>query len=327
MSAGPETSDRGPVMITGAAGFVGRHVIAALLAAGREPGDIVGVARREDRRQGSAVRFIDADIEDGAAMRAAISRERPSAIIHLAAIAAPSAARADAARAWRVNFTAVSELADIILAVAPAARLVFAGSSESYGESFRLIHGALDESAPLRPATVYAATKAAADIMLGQRTFDGLDCIRFRAFNHTGAGQDDAFVAPAFARQIARIEKGLQEPVMNVGNLDAMRDFLDVRDVARAYVMALDAPSSVGDKTAINICSGSATRIGDLLERLLAQATVKIAVSVDQRLLRASDTPVAVGDNTRAAERLGWSPQHTIDEALADVLDDWRRRV
>ena len=256
-------------MITGAAGFVGRHVVAALLAAGRDIADIVGVVRREDRRAGAAMRLIDADIEDSAAMRAAIASERPSAVIHLAAIAAPAAASADAARAWRINFSAVLQLADIMLVEAPSARLVFAGSSESYGESFRLIRGALSESAPLRPTTTYAATKAAADIMLGQRTFDGLDCIRFRAFNHTGAGQDDAFVAPAFARQIALIEKELQEPIIRVGNLDAQRDFLDVRDVARAYVLALDAPRAIGDDTAVNICSGAALRIGDLLERLL----------------------------------------------------------
>lgn len=311
-------------MITGAAGFVGQHVTAALGEAGFDPAEIYPFAGPADTAAGAR----EMALEDPHSVRAAVGAVLPTAVIHLAAIAAPREARADARRAWAVNFDGVRLIAEALLEFAPSAKLVFAGSSEAYGESFDLHAGApLSESAPLRPRTTYAATKAAADIYVGQRTFDGLDALRFRAFNHTGPGQRPDFVIPSFARQIALIERGALEPVLLVGNLDAERDFVDARDVARAYVSGLGAPPVVGEASALNLCSGRAWRIGDLLDILLSKSSARIRVETDPSLLRSGETPKAVGDNRRAEGFLGWRPEIAMTTTLADVLDDWRARV
>ena len=156
-------------------------------------------------------------------------------MVHLAAIPTIAGAVADPAAAWRVNVMGTLDLARAIHQYAPECTLIFAGSAEAYGATAR--QGVpLKETDPLQPLNEYAATKAAADLALGALAANGLRVIRFRPFNHTGPGQTDEFVVPAFASQIARIEKGAQPPVMMVGNLDAQRDFLDVRDVVDAYV-------------------------------------------------------------------------------------------
>jgi GDP-4-dehydro-6-deoxy-D-mannose reductase len=155
---------------------------------------------------------------------------------------------------------------------------------------------------------------------------DGLNAVRFRPFNHTAPGQSDQFVVPAFAAQIARIEKGLQEPVVRVGNLDAQRDFLDARDVVEAYVAALFTHGSLAPGTIVNLASGVPRRIGDILERLLLGAKAAIRVEPDPALIRANDTPRAIGDAARARALLGWLPAIPWDRTLVDVLNDQRGR-
>jgi GDP-4-dehydro-6-deoxy-D-mannose reductase len=310
----------GPILITGATGFVGRHVRAALLAP-----EIHGEHHTIEIRN-VEILTPALDITDPSAVRALIDERRPACCLHLAAVAASGEARADPARAWAVNLHGTLHLAAAIRDLAPDCRLLFASSGEIYGESFRTAT-ALDETALLAPVTPYAATKAAADLALGAMAAEGLGVIRLRAFNHTGPGQSEAFVVPAFARQIARIEAGLAPPVIAVGALDPERDFLDVRDVARAYVAAIRRAGSLPPGTILNIASGTPRRIGDILRALLDLCEVEVRIEEDRARLRPAEIPRALGDAGRAHDLLGWRPAIAWQDTLADVLNDWRARV
>ena len=217
------------ILVTGASGFVGGWLLRELESRKRSAGLKVIPAGDPDSGEG------DFDVADYDQVAQLIGRVRPTAVIHLAAVAAPADARAAPFRAWQVNFGGTMNLAYAVLASAPDARFVFASSSEVYGASFNDQPGKpILESAALRPVSVYGATKAAADILVGQLAHDGLKSIRFRPFNHTGPGQSDAYVVPAFARQMAEIAAGLRPPTVEVGDRQVYRDFLDVRDVVRA---------------------------------------------------------------------------------------------
>ena len=296
------------ILVTGAAGFVGGHLVPMLRAAFPD----------------AALFTPTTDITDAEAVARMVQDAAPDACIHLAAIAAIPAARTQPDHAWQVNLHGTLALAGAILRHAPACRLVFPSSADCYGGSFRS-GMALDETAALAPRNTYAATKAAAELALGALAAEGLRAIVLRPFNHTGPGQSDAFVVPAFARQVARIEAGLQPPVLNVGALDPLRDFLDVRDVTDAYVACLRTDWAPG--TILNIASGTPRRIGDVLAALVAMAGITASVSTGAALLRPADIPTATGNAHAARTALGWSPRIPWNQTLADVLDDWRQRV
>lgn len=298
------------VAVTGASGFVGQWLMRHFAE--------LGVA---------AVPFFPPGIQglgDIGLIRATLTEQQPDCVVHLAAVAAPAEARRDPRAAFEVNLTGTLNLAEAILACSPRTRLVFAGSSEAYGRSFNHFPEGLTESAPLEPATLYGVTKASADLLLGQMAGSGLATVRFRPFNHTGPGQTDAYVVSAFARQIAEIEKGRQPPVVAVGDLEAERDFLDVRDVVRAYALAALSPGSLPQGVAINLASGTARRISTVLEALLAMSPRAITVTQDPARMRANEIARAVGDGTRARELLGWSPSIPFETTLRDVLEHWR---
>jgi GDP-4-dehydro-6-deoxy-D-mannose reductase len=300
------------LLVTGASGFVGSHVLPALAAA--FPGaDLVAC--------GEAARMEKLDITDADAVRALVARTRPAGVVHLAAVAAPAAARRDPALAWAVNHAGTVTLAKAMAAVVPGAAFIFASSAEVYGRSFR--GAALDEDAKLAPINPYAATKAAADLALG--AIEGIAAVRLRPFNHTGPGQSADFVVPAFARQIARIEAGMQPPVMTVGRLDTARDFLDVRDVARAYAMAL-RHALAGGAGVFNLASGTTRPVGDVLAALLALAGVDARIESSAGG-RGPEIAGAIGDAAAARRVLGWRPAIAWETTLADVLADWRARV
>jgi GDP-4-dehydro-6-deoxy-D-mannose reductase len=313
------------ILVTGAAGFVGGYVLDALRAAGYEDDEVVAAMRAEDAARTGTRNAIALDITDRTSTDEIIGALRPTAIIHLAAIAAPLEASQAPRRAWDVNFTGVMNVAEAALRERPDTRFVFAGSSEAYGGSF-LAHERIKEDAALAPRNIYGATKAAADIYLGQLAASGANIVRFRPFNHTGKGQSPDFVAPAFARQIAMIERGAQPPTIKVGNLDALRDFLDVRDVARAYVAGLDEdiarPGSV-----FNLATGDPVKIGDVLAMLIRETRMPIAIEQEASRMRANEIPRASGDTTHARETLRWGPTVPLAMTLRAVLDDWRARL
>ncbi len=259
-------------------------------------------------------------------MGAGVAEAQPDACIHLAAIAAPAAAHHDPDTAWRVNLHGTLNLARALLRAAPGCVLLFASSADAYGRSFAAGRP-LDESAPLAPMTTYGATKAAADLALGAMATEGLRALRLRPFNHTGPGQSDAFAVPAFARQVARIEAGLQDPVLEVGALDAGRDFLDVRDVCAAYASALERADALPPGTILNLGAGQTRRIADVLQDLLDAAGIRAELRTDPARLRPTEIPLAACDPALAHRLLGWAPQIPWSQTIADVLDDWRHRV
>lgn len=313
------------VLITGARGFVGSHLVQALQ---RVCGEITilstGATAGEHPVLGPILAF---DVTDIAAVAARIREFQPTHVFNLAGLAAPAAAAADPRAAWQVHVQGVLNLAQAILDHVPDCWLLNAGSGLVYGESAK--PGLpLNEDALLVPVDEYAVTKAAADLALGALVRRGLKCIRFRPFNHTGAGQSGAFVIPAFAMQIAQIEAGLAAPVIRVGNLDAERDFLDVRDVVEAYALAIQSADTLGKPGLIlNVASGLPQRIGSILEHLLEQSRVTITVEQDPARLRPSDLPRIIGDSNLARRTLGWAPRHSFEETLTAVLDDCRTRT
>lgn len=277
-----------------------------------------------------AVSFFPAGsrgLGDHAAMSDIVARLRPAAIIHLAAVAEPAEASREPCHAIDINVTGTLMLAEAILKHSPSTRLVYASSSEVYGRSFNATTRPLDETAPLEPSTFYGVTKAAADLLLRQMAGRGLDVVSFRPFNHTGPGQAANYVVPAFARQVAQIERGLQPAKILVGNLDAERDFLDVRDVARAYALAALQRDPLPAGVAINLASGTARRIETILQAIIALSHHTIGIERDPARLRRSETTRAVGDPSRAKALLGWAPQIDFKTTLLDVLDYWRSQV
>jgi len=313
------------VLITGAKGFVGPYVAGAL---SRTCGDDVELfATAREAGEHPAFGLVAAlDVTNPGAVAAAIARHIPTHVVHLAGIAAPAAASADPQLAWRVHVQGALNLAQAILDHAPDCWLLHVGSGLVYGETAK--SGLpLNEEALIAPMDEYSVTKAAADLALGAQIRRGLKCVRLRPFNHTGPGQTEAFVIPAFANQIAKIEAGLAPPFIRVGNLDAERDFLDVRDVANSYALTVQYCETLEPGIIINIASGVPRRIDDVLKLLLAQSRVKIEVEHDPTRLRPSDLPRIVGDARRAHRRLGWVPQQAFEETLRSVLDHWRFRV
>ena len=213
-----------------------------------------------------------------------------------------------------------------ILDEVPDCWLIHVGSGLVYGGSAK--SGLpLDEKALLAPIDEYGVTKAAADLALGALSYRGLKVIRMRPFNHIGVGQSDAFVVPAFATQVARIEAGLAPAVIRVGNLDTERDFLDVRDIAGAYALAVRSSASLAHDMIFNIASGVPRRIGDILSWLLGQSRVPIVVERDRTRVRRNDLPRIIGDASRIRKALKWEPEYNLEQTLIGILDDCRRRM
>jgi GDP-4-dehydro-6-deoxy-D-mannose reductase len=312
------------VLVTGAEGFVGRHLISALVN-DLPPESTIIACGRSPRESANGIIRIQLDVTDEAGVTAAIARFQPSHLVHLAAISVPQTAKQNPDLAWQVNLFGSLKVAEAVLREAPHCHFFFASSAEVYGLSFR--SGLpIDETALLNPINRYASTKAAADLAIGELSAQGLSAVRFRPFNHTGIGQTEDFVVPAFAAQIARIEAGLQEPVIRVGNTDNERDFLDVSDIVRAYSSAVIKRNSLPFDLILNVASGVKRRIGEILEELLNMSTTRIIVETDTSRIRPSEIATAVGDAGRAKLLLQWAPSTPWHQTLLSVLNNFRGR-
>jgi GDP-4-dehydro-6-deoxy-D-mannose reductase len=313
------------VLVTGARGFVGPYLVNVLRRSYQSNIEIIATAI-EAGYHALLGPVMALDVTDHAALEAAIADANPTHVINLAGIAAPTAANSDPEETWRVHLHGTLNLARVMLKRAPDCWLIHVGSGLVYGESAKAGR-ALDENALLAPLDEYSASKAAADLSLGPLIRSGLKCIRLRPFNHTGPGQSKAFVVPAFAVQIARIEAGLAPPVIRVGNLDAQRDFLDVRDVANAYDLVMKNLERLESGTILNIASGIPRRISDILASLVARSRVEISVEQDPARQRSGDLPILVGDASRARRLLHWTPEHSFEDTLTALLNDCRARA
>jgi GDP-4-dehydro-6-deoxy-D-mannose reductase len=290
------------VLITGADGFAGRHL------------------RAELELRGSEAIPSSADVRDAAALAREVRAARPDAIAHLAAITSVADAWSGEREVWEVN--ALGTL-NVVLAVhehAPEARLLVASSAEVYGRVAE-DEGPIAEDHRVAPISPYGRSKVGAELACAR---DDLDVVVVRPFPHTGPGQTETFAIPSFAGQIARIEAGLAAPTLKVGNLAAQRDYCDVRCVVDAYARLLERH---GEPRVVNVATGTAHSIASVLDRLLALATVQIAVEIDPSRIRPADIPWLVGSPQRLTSATGWGPTRSLDETLADVLNAAREGV
>jgi GDP-4-dehydro-6-deoxy-D-mannose reductase len=323
MSAAPFPPSR--ILITGADGFVGRHLTATLAALPDHHEIIAGIYGSKVPEATRNTRYVQLDVTDPDEVRSVISAEKPTHLFHLAGIAAPAEAERQIRKTWAVNLEGTLNLALAVAEMAKQCRFLFCSSSEVYGDSFKS-RQPLSEAAPLDPANVYGVSKAAADLMIGQMAKQGLRAIRLRPFNHTGPGQGVSFVVPSFASQIAAVERGEQGPVIKVGSLSGRKDFLDVRDVVNAYVQAILRFDSLPNGCALNIATSNAVSIAELLKILLSLSSKKIAVMEDPARVRKSNVSVASGNADLARNLLGWAPRIEIAATLASVLEFYRQK-
>jgi GDP-4-dehydro-6-deoxy-D-mannose reductase len=303
--------------VTGGNGFVGSHLVRVL----RERGDSAIVAGRA--HDGSEV-DVELDLSDAENLRRALDASAPDVVFHLAAQAfVPDSVR-DPLATYDTNILGTARLYEALRAATGILpRVVLASSAEVYGARERSEYP-LREDLAVRPATPYAASKAAAEaIAIASWRSYGVPTVVARAFNHIGPGQDARFAVPAFAGQLAAVAAG-GPPVMRVGNLAAYRDFLDVRDVALAYV-ALAERGEPGE--AYNVCSGRPVTMQEVLRRLILIAHVAVEVREDAARMRPSDLPLSYGDPAKLQAATGWSPRYALDQSLRDVYEEARTRA
>jgi GDP-4-dehydro-6-deoxy-D-mannose reductase len=311
-------------LITGVGGFDGSHLSDYLLS--ETDWRVLGCVlpgwdcSHLDRR----ITCIEMDLRDREAVRAMLERVAPDVIFHLAAQAFVPVSWQDPWDTLENNIRAEANILDGLVKLGAKPRVMVVGSNEEYG-LVRPHELPLREDNPLRPSNPYAVSKMAQDFLgLSYFLSHGLPVVRVRPFNHIGPRQSEGFVAPAFARQIALIEVGRQEPAVRVGNLDVQRDFTDVRDVVRAYYLVV-TQGQAGE--VYNIGSGRPRAVKTLLETLLSLSAVQIRVEFDPERMRPSDTPVAYCDASKLRAATGWEPIIPFEQTLRDVLDDWRVRI
>lgn len=312
------------ILITGASGFVGQILCRALSESGQH---VIALVSNNSGPAADAAQTLHCDIRDYNALQSSIAEAAPTHVVHLAAITHVPTSFKDPQLTWQTNVMGSINLLQALRSVSPEAFVLFVSSSEVYGAAFKR-GAALTEDSPCQPLNPYAASKQAAEVAFNEYFRQGQPGVIVRPFNHIGAQQSADFVTASFAKQIALIEAGKQEPVLKVGNLQAERDFLDVRDVCNAYVALLGlADRSDGYPRRLNICSGKPRKIRAILDCLIAMSSKTIEIVEDPERMRPSDIPSASGDNSLIGETTGWTPGIDLEETLAGILAYWREQV
>lgn len=314
------------VLVTGVTGFAGSHLVDYML----ERGDceIIGIQRWRSRTENiehfaDRITLLECDLRDASSTRDTLERVRPDWIFHLAAQSFVPTSWTAPTESLSTNILGQVNLFEAVRKLGIKCRIQLACSSEEYGMVYP-DELPIRETNPLRPLSPYAVSKVGQDLLGYQYWMSWkLDSVRTRGFNHEGPRRGPVFVASDFAKQISDIEKGRKPPVISVGNLEARRDFTDVRDMVRAYWLALEKcePGEV-----YNICSGKAWTIRQVLDHLLSITKTKIEVKEDPARLRPSDVPVLLGDNSRFVKATGWQPAIPFEQTLFDMLEYWRAR-
>ncbi|MDR5876005.1 GDP-mannose 4,6-dehydratase [Halomonas sp. CUBES01] len=319
------------ILVTGASGFVGHHLLAALHEAWPDARLHATVSRQGTTGRGGVAsprttQWHSLDVRDASQVNELINRLKPQAIIHLAAQSHVPTSFEHTRYTWDVNLQGTLNILDSIQRECPDALLLNVGSSDMYGAAFRHGHKVSEDTA-FEPLNPYAASKASADLAVGQTAASqSLRAVRARPFNHTGPGQRDAFVLASFATQIARIEQGKQSPVLETGDLTAERDFIDVQDVCQAYIELLSLPEEGQRGQAYNIASGRSMAIGELLQKLLSLSSVAIEHRLDPARQRPSDIPVVQASTEAIHAATRWQPSISCETMLSRLLDDCRQR-
>lgn len=312
------------VLVTGANGFVGRHLIGELLRRGDAEiwaGTLEGVAVEE--LGPGTVEWVPLDITSDDSVRTAVASCTPDRVFHLAGQSSVGRSFAAPLETWEINATGTLRLLDALQReCAGKTRFLMVSSAEVYG---RVEDAAqpIRESAPTNPLTPYGSSKAAAELCALQFAEIGAaDVVVARSFNHVGPGQDTRFVLPSIARQLAEMRRGVQEPVLRVGNLSVRRDFLDVRDVVQAYLRMMDAGAS---GSVYNVSSGEEHPLREIVEYLVRLSGTGARIEEDAARIRPADIPRLVGDSTRL-RAVGWAPRIPLEQSLRDVLEDAARQ-
>lgn len=315
------------VLITGITGFVGSHLAEYMLSQGMEVHGIVRWRSPMDNIREVAHRLSlhECELRDAHSVRVIIKKVRPERIFHLAAQSFVPTSWHSPQETMNNNVSGQINIFEALIKEKLSdTRIQIACSSEEYGMVYEE-EAPINEENPLRPLSTYAVSKIAQDYLAYQyHKSYGLYAVRTRGFNHTGPRRGEVFVTSSFAKQVAEIEAGLKPPVIMCGNLEARRDFTDVRDMVRAYHLALEK-GEAGD--VYNICSGKAYAIREVLDLLLGMSRVKMEIRTDPKRLRPSDVPLLVGDVSKFRKATGWSAIIPFEKTMKDLLDYWRRRV
>lgn len=311
------------VFITGANGFVGQHLVEEL----RDAYKIIGLAGSDKNKPNNVddgVQYVTGDI-NSPKIGSILNKYRPEMIVHLAAVTQTWFSNPQ--KIMDVNLLGTINLYESIarlkISHAYQPKIIYVSSSEIYGKTTN--PRSIKEEAPPFPVNHYAVSKVAADRLSYDYTQSHkLNIVIARPFTHTGPGQKEGFFVPDMVSQIVRLEKTANGNTVLVGNLDTIRDYLDVRDVVRAYRLLLEKDIPAGE--AVNICSGKGVVMQDVLGSLLKMSSMKLEVQKDPKRVRPSDVPVFIGDNTKLKKLTGWKNHFSLDETLRSVLDDWRAR-
>lgn len=315
------------VLITGITGFAGSHLVDYLLTL--QDVEIYGMRRWRSRTEHidhltNQVQILECDLRDQTSVNRLVAEVRPEKIFHLAAQSFVPTSWSAPEESLHTNVIGTLHLFEAVRQADIDPLIQVACSSEEYGKVLPN-EVPIKETNPLRPLSPYAVSKVGTD-MLAYQYFQsfGMKTVRTRGFNHTGPRRGDVFVCSNFAKQIVEIEKGLREPVIRVGNLEARRDFTDVRDMVRAYWLSLERcePGEV-----YNISSGTSWKMQEVLDMLLARSEAKVKIETDPGRMRPSDVLILEGDNTKFCEATGWKPEIPFEQTLEDILTYWRERL
>lgn len=307
-------------LITGTAGFVGHYLSQSLL----EKYQVVGTDLNPEKPN-TKMDYFPGDILDKKFLSNLISKRKPVIIFHLAAKSQTWSRNVE--EVFKINMLGTINLYESVLEIRQNSdynpKIFFISSSEVYGNTVDPKN--ITETSPLFPAKFYSASKVASDrLSYSYSQSEKLDILILRPFTHTGPGQGKGFFVPDIASQIAQLEKDPEENTLLVGNLEPIRDYLDVRDVVAAYKVVIDKKWTPGDS--YNICSGKGVRIEEILNILLKLSSKKLVIKKDPSRLRASDTPVYVGNNQKFVELTSWEPKIPLEQTLGDTLDFWRKQ-
>jgi GDP-4-dehydro-6-deoxy-D-mannose reductase len=312
------------VLITGITGFAGSHL--ADLCLTKKNVELCGIIRWRSRTENidhiwERVKLVECDLRDATSTRDAIEEIRPDWIFHLAAQSFVPTSWNAPTESLVTNIIGQLNVFEAVRKIKLDCRIQIACSSEEYGMVYPN-EVPIRETNPLRPLSPYAVSKVGQDMLAYQYFMSyRTDVVRTRGFNHTGPRRPPIFVCSDFAKQLVDIERGLRPPVIRVGNLEARRDFTDVRDIARGYWLALEKGRS-GE--VYNLCSGSSHRIRDVLDMLVAMSGLTVEIAQEPSRMRPSDVPHLEGDNAKFAADTGWKPVIPFEQTLRDLLDFWR---